>query len=391
MSKRTIPDDSEKTADQGMQRWHALLLQVGDKTDNALDRLRHSFNRRFRPNEPLQIIPYQGFANDKTAYFMGRVIEYRKPPSSDVDSLWSTLLTSYQRFETDEVPGVTVRACHNGHCLETVTDAEGYYRFEMEVDTSASDTEIEIEINLPAEANRSHGVISRVTCPRADADFGVISDIDDTVLLTNATSLLEMMRLTLLQSSKSRVAFAGVVPFYRALHAGKNPFFYVSSSPWNLYEFLYDFMETKGIARRPLLLRDFGIDRTKFIAGPHKVHKLAQIKSVMDSLPHLKFILVGDSGQHDPEIYSQCVKDYPGRILAIYIRNVSTDDQSVLNQRIESLQVDGVPLLLVANTLDAAKHAAESGYIAADSLAGIREVRNLDVVTESNSNGNTVV
>lgn len=376
----------EATVQQGTRRWIDLLLQVGDTTDNAIDRLKQNFNRRFRPDEPLQIVPYRGFANHRQAYLMGRVLEYHEPPDSDAESLWSTLLTSYQRFETDEVPGIAVRARIGEQCFDTQTDAEGYYSFDLPanaVEYATTSTpfasNFNVDISLPEDTNRSVPVQSSVVRPSSGARFGVVSDIDDTVLLTKATSLLQMMRLTLMSSSKARVAFDGVSEFYRALHNNSNPFFYVSSSPWNLYEFLDDFMQLKGIVPGPILLRDFGIDRKKFIAGDHKTHKLSQITKVLDCYPDLPFILIGDSGQRDPEIYAQCVTDYPGRILAIYIRNASDpDEQHTLAQRLKALRADNVPMLLVENTLEAARHAAEAGYIPLESLESISQDKNHD-------------
>ncbi len=385
MTNQTLPPDPEESRDQS-NKWIELLLQVGDATENAIDLLKHNVNRRFRPDEPLQIVPYRGFANHEEAFLMGRVLEYKEPPACDVDSLWHTLLTSYQRFETDEVSGMTVRANTGDQSYQTITDSEGYYTFRLpaaSIETSktksTSGNEYSVEITLPDAHHRSANVQSSVVRPALDARFGVISDIDDTVLLTKATSLMQMMRLTLMSSSKTRVAFEGVSAFYRALHNGSNPFFYVSSSPWNLYEFLDDFMLLKNIVAGPLLLRDFGIDRTKFIAGDHQTHKRSQITKVLDCYPDLPFILIGDSGQKDPEIYAQCVKDYPGRILAIYIRNASdADEQAALTPRLEALRADNVPMLLVDNTLEAAEHAAAAGYIEKDSLASISADKSQD-------------
>ena len=386
MANRTLPPLPEEPQHRTGSKWIELLLQVGDTTENAIDRLKQNFSRRFKPDEPLQIVPYRGFANRDNAYLMGRVLEYSKPQDTDTESLWNTLLASYQRFETDEVPGIDVKATLAGQSYHTTTDSEGYYTFHLSAGsienrepTSATSTEYSVEISLPTASHRCSNVSATVVRPTSDARFGVISDIDDTVLLTKATSLLQMMRLTLMSSSKTRVAFEGVSAFYRALHNDRNPFFYVSSSPWNLYEFLDDFMQLKGIVPGPILLRDFGIDRTKFIAGEHKTHKLAQITKVLHCYPDLPFILIGDSGQKDPEIYAQCVKDYPGRILAIYIRNASdADEQDALAQRLTTLRADNVPMLLVENTLQAAEHAAEAGYISKDSIASIEVDKNHD-------------
>ena len=115
----------------------------------------------------------------------------------------------------------------------------------------------------------------------------------------------------------------------RALHDGPeggagNPLFYVSSSPWHLYTPLVDFLQSQSLPLGPLLLKELGV-RSLFGAGSHMDHKLAHIREIVETYPHLPFVLIGDSGQQDPEIYREVVLRYPDRIRAIYIRSVNPD------------------------------------------------------------------
>ena len=345
--------------------WKPLVRALGAGADDALDRVRRRFRERFRPDRRLHVVAYRGFGDRRAGRLSGRVLAYAEPPDGDPGSLWHNLQRSYRRFETDEVPDVLVRAAVEGVApLETRTDAEGYFDVEVSVPEGFDGTRLPVALTLPEHADAVVDGDAEIALPGAGARFGVISDIDDTVLVTEATSLLKMMRLTLLESSESRVAFPGVAAFYAALHAEVNPFFYVSSSPWNLHEFLEDFMSLKGIVAGPMLLRDFGIDRDKLVAGPHMDHKLGAIRSVLDRNPTLSFVLIGDSGQKDPEVYARIVEAYPGRVLAVYIRDVSGDarDRGVadIGARLEAA---GVDLLLVPDMREAARHAAARGWI----------------------------
>ena len=87
----------------------------------------------------------------------------------------------------------------------------------------------------------------------------------------------------------------------------------------------------------------------------------------------LPFVLIGDSGQRDPEIYAQVVREHPGRVLAIYIRNVSHDPAR--RRAIEDLAVEvveaGSTLLLASDSMAMARHAAEHGLIAPGALADV--------------------
>ena len=157
------------------------------------------------------------------------------------------------------------------------------------------------------------------------ARFLTVSDMDDTVLQSHVTSLVQAFRTVLLGNARTRLPFPGVAAFYRALHAGasggeQNPIVYVSSSPWNLYDLLTDFLDHQGIPRGPLTLRDWDLNREAL--GRSRLHRFkdAAIREIMEAYPTLPVILVGDSSQQDPEIYRDVVREFPERALAIYSR-----------------------------------------------------------------------
>ena len=162
--------------------------------------------------------------------------------------------------------------------------------------------------------------------------------------------------------------------FYRALEAGfaggeGNPVFYVSSSPWNLYDLLIEFVDLQDLPAGPFFLQDMGLDANPMGVGSHRVHKLARIEEILALHPHLPFVLSGDSGQHDPEIYREVVKRHPGRVLAVYIRDVAVAPRDrVVVEMGDRMRADGVDMVLVADSLQAAAHAADRGLIARGGL-----------------------
>lgn len=353
--------------------WRALAHRLGLDAEQAFETVRDRFDARFRPDRPLHVVPYRGHANGERATLSARVLVYAEPPDGAPDSVWTRLQASYRRFETDEVPGARVRLQGHGLELETLTDEEGYAHFDFRPPASGGATggDFDVALSLPDEPDVPGATVT-VTRPGPAAAFGIVSDVDDTVLVTDSTSVLRMMRLTLLESSASRVAFPGIAAFYRALVAGGNPLFYVSSSPWNLYEFLVDFMRLKGLPPGPLLLRDLGLDEDKLGAGTHGDHKLDAIRTVLERHAPLPFVLVGDSGQHDPEIYRTIASEYPGRILAVYVRDVADDSRDVQVRNIaDEVIAAGTPMLLVADTLAAARHAATLGLVDPAALARV--------------------
>ena len=141
-----------------------------------------------------------------------------------------------------------------------------------------------------------------------------------------------------------------------------NPLFYVSSSPWNLYDLLTDFFEINEIPEGPVILKDYGFTHKKIFTESHLIHKPKAIRNILNTYPKLPFILIGDSGQHDPEIYAGIAKEFPGRIKAIYIRDVTAGERDT---EVAAIARDaGTEMLPVPDTLTAARHAEERGLVA---------------------------
>jgi phosphatidate phosphatase APP1 len=209
--------------------------------------------------------------------------------------------------------------------------------------------------------------MSQVLIVNSEANYGVISDIDDTVLISHATQTLRKLRLILTKNAKTRLPFPGVRTFYDALAGDRkrNPIFYVSSSEWNLYDFLVDFFDERALPKGPFLLQNFksGLKELVTSGGGSHQHKQEKIQRLMELFPALSFVLIGDSGQRDPEIYAEAVTKYPGRVKAIYIRAIGQKkklDQDLVRQT----HAKNVEMVLVKNTTEAYEHALSQGFIA---------------------------
>ncbi len=339
------------------------------------------------------LLPYRSYGTANRLYFIGRVLDDAPlPPPAERGSVWRGVKTMWQRLETDEVPGAEVEIALPGHSARVVTDSEGYFRLNLTPPAPLpwNDGWHTVPIRLTklpdgykvkeTDGPDTIAATATVLVPPPDAEFGIISDIDDTILETGATSLPRMFRNTFLRTYRRRLPFAGVAEFYRALQLGlngkrNNPVFYVSSSPWNLYDLLDDYMTHHGLPAGPILLRDFGLKRHNLREG-HLDHKLREIGQVLDTYPQLTFVLIGDSGQRDPTIYREVVRRYPGRIRAIYIRDVeagqpASSRDSLVTGLAAEVEADGVPMLLVPDTAAAAAHAATLGLVLPSAVAEV--------------------
>jgi phosphatidate phosphatase APP1 len=215
--------------------------------------------------------------------------------------------------------------------------------------------------------------IGRVLVPSDKARFAVVSDIDDTVVYSHVANKLRMLLTIALSNARTRKPFQGVAAFYRALHAGLNPFFYVSKSPWNLYLPLAEYLEVQGLPEGPLFLRNLGLRMPRD-------HKRAAISALLQAYPALPFILIGDSGENDPEVYADIVRRFPKRIRVIYIRSVNRKPHrlAAIERLIAEVASTGCQLVLAPDSEHAAAHAAAEGLIQPSELRAVRSERRAD-------------
>lgn len=337
------------------------------------------------------IVPYEGFGNEKEVLLVGRIIRDNKVGSSTPeDSVWRNIGRMRRRFMTVVIPGVEIRAEFDGKEYFVKTDEEGYFEFKIHPKNGIQFPSRwqQVELTLMDRVIRNQGEVKAyadVFLPKGNIDFGIISDVDDTIIPTGAMRMAEMLKTTFAKNAHTRVPFPGVSAFYKALQKGtdgieSNPFFYVSSSPWNLYDFLHELLYIHHIPKGPLMLRDIGLSRTELISGDHSEHKLKQIRQILSTYSQYSFMLFGDSGQEDPTIYLQVVREFPGRILMIFIRDVHSSKHASVKQISEELKGIGVEMLLVKNTIDASEYALGKGWILEEDLVDIAQEKVKDEV-----------
>ena len=368
-----------------MSDWKTKIENLIEDIDKFSGKVRARLRRVKAPDAPLIIVPFLGYGTGDKFRLSGRVLEDKgEIISSETDGKRRNLVNLYKRFATDEVAGARVRAVFQSAKNEAVTDDEGYFDLELSppefVRTDEPFQEVELELLAPLSADGQKArAVGRVLVPPASARFGIISDLDDTVITTNVTNRLRMFLTVALLNEYTRMPFKGVAAFYRALQKGasgaeNNPIFYVSSSPWNLYPFLTEFLKLHHIPLGTLFLKDFG-NHTIFNASAHGAHKIRSIELILDAYPDLPFVLIGDSGEQDPEIYREILDKYPQRIRVIYIRSISTKPErlAAIDKLIAEIAETGCQLVLAPDTEFAAAHAAAENLIAAAELANIRE------------------
>lgn len=327
--------------------------------------------------DSLQIIVFQSYGTNTHFYTRGRALEDEKI-NLESRNFFRLISNSWKRFETDEIKNTELTITFsNNHKIHTQTDAAGYFivdeKIENLTDLTNEEGWLHFEVsftntNTKRSINNGNRFPGKVLIPSNKAAFGVASDIDDTILHTGVVSKLKWKLLinTFFKSPTKRKALEGASEFYSLLHLGKsgknaNPIFYVSHSPWNLYRYLEVFLQQNNFPKGPILLRSFD-DILKKKSTLKKPQKQKEIVNILKTYPHLPFILIGDAGEHDADIYMEIVSAYPNRIKAIYLRSVKNTKKM---NRIKNLikNYTETSFLIVESSKEAIKHAKENGFI----------------------------
>ena len=324
---------------------------------------------------PIRLQPYFGYRNRERLRISARALRSAKP-GFDSGGRLQAMRTMLAQFASREVPSlaVSMEIVHeNGENEQhqALTDDEGYVHFDVilrKSDPWPSHPAWETVTFRWRNREGEQSVDGHVLMPGANSTFGVISDIDDTVMETGITGGLKQLarnwRRVLAELPEERLLVPGADLFYNALggstlaaqdggeHTGEkrdasqNPFFYISSSPWNLFSYLVAFKRGRGLPLGPLMLRDWGLNTSTFGKSSHGAHKIAAIDTILGTYPELQFALIGDDTQGDLVAFGETVKRHGQRIRAVFIRKAG---EAMNAEEIEAQAIisgAGVPLWL---------------------------------------------
>jgi phosphatidate phosphatase APP1 len=338
------------------------------------------------------IQPYRGYGSRQHVYLIGRVFrQLRFGMRLAPGTIFREVLDVIRRLARWGLGDVTACARFGETECRVATDGDGYFHIDMTLDRPPDPGEcwhtVELEVTHGGETATAEGL---VYIPPPQARLVVISDIDDTVMYTGVANKAKMLWRLFVQDAEARVAFPGVAALLRGLHDGPggdegNPMLYVSRAPWSIYEVLATFFRLKRIPEGPMLfLREWGLTLQRPLPRRARAHKRDLIEGMLERYPDLPFLLIGDSGQHDPEVYSEIVREHSGRVRAVYIRNVNQDEAragEIAALATESVAA-GCPLILALDSKEMAEHAFESGFLTEEALRAVAEEYEADVASE---------
>ncbi|GAB2468344.1 App1 family protein [Xylanimonas ulmi] len=274
-----------------------------------------------------RVEPYTGFGTPRRVRVLARVL---LSPRRLGHGAPRPVQRGFRTFLTLPAPGRRVIVTVGDTVVEAVSDRAGY---------------IDVEVDLPTGAPLEPGwqrATLRTTDPYGvevhaglvvvgdDARLGVISDIDDTAMVTAVPTLFVAAWNMLWVRAAARRAVRGMAELYASVAQAHPdaPFVYLSAGAWNTARTLRRFLARHGYPPGPLLLTDFGPTQTGWFRSGRQ-HKTTSLERLFATFPQVRWLLVGDDGQQDPEIYAQAAREHPDTVLAIGIRTMSRTERVI--------------------------------------------------------------
>lgn len=314
---------------------------------------------------------YRGYANEQELIVMGHVFKPTSKEDYDFQKKNFKNATSVIRmFRIATKANADVYLEQNGKKIHTKTLDDGYFKFCIPLEENRNYGWINYSVSI-FDGNEEIKETASYIRPHI-GNFGFISDIDDTFLVSHTRNPLKKLYILLFKNVYARKVYDDVVTHYLALSSAgrtnkseENAFFYVSSSEWNLYRFIIQFTQINKLPKAVLLLKDIKTSLTDlFITGrgDHN-HKFEKIKHILEFYPNLQYILLGDDSQHDPYLYENICKIFPVNVKAVYIRQTGHSKKSKVDVTLKNIETLNVEVCYFKNSTEAIAHSKKIGLI----------------------------
>jgi len=323
---------------------------------------------RLTANPTIKI--YHGYGHENNLTIFGHAFTLSPFPRKQYrQSFLRNTLALLRLFLIKPFAGVEIQLEWKGKVYTANTDTDGFFKIEW------ADTEPLEKGWLPVGVkgfyqNKLVATATGRIHIAYSTQYVIISDIDDTFLISHSANMRKRLLVLFTQNARSRQPFEGVVRHYQLLAKSnttqeqQNPFFYVSSSEWNLYEYILEFTAVNKIPRGVFLLSQLKQFKQLLKTGQnHHGTKFTRIVRIMDAFPKQRVILLGDSSQQDPYIYESIVKHFPKQVHAVYIRDVFQRNYEKVLDVINKIEATGIPCCLFKQSEDAILHSVKIGLI----------------------------
>lgn len=327
-------------------------------------------NKTNAHNVCLQV--YEGYGHTESLIIYGHV--YMGKPARErkyTKNIWSNITGLIRLFFVKPVEGAKLVLQWKGSSIETFTEKDGFFKFEWRsVEHLEAGWHTGAITLIGSDGTEIKQENARLFVPHI-TQYAFISDIDDTVMVSYSATKFKRLKALLTRHPYNRKIFDTTQELYQNFSKAytkkevPNPFFYISSSEWNLYFDLRSFFNYNRLPQGIFLLsqmkRWFQLIKT----GQTKhAGKLSRIFRVMEVFPNQQFVLLGDNSQADPDIYAAIADRVPDRVFAIYIRNVRPSRQVYAKEKLAGiLAAENIHTLVYDHSGEVMEHARKVGLI----------------------------
>ena len=316
---------------------------------------------------------YNGFANHQSCYLYGHALSLAPVKKKHFRNFFLyNAIALLRLFMVRPIKNAIVILQWGDRIYTTKTAADGFFKFEWEHPENLKPGQYKVEAML-IKRNSSNIVNASATghfIVPSPTSYSFISDIDDTFLISHSTNLRKRLFVLLTENAKSRRPFEGAVEHYRQLHGiddtepCNNAFFYVSSSEWNLYDYIKDFLKEHQLPDGICLLNQIKTFSKLFATGQNNHSgKFTRVVKIIEAYPYQKFVLLGDDSQKDIDIYSSIVEHFPQNVYCVYIRRVGTPQKPHVLLKQVQIEKKGVLFYYFSHSEDAILHSKKIGLI----------------------------
>lgn len=330
-----------------------------------------NFLRWLRLTNELTVKVYNGYGQAGRYVIYGHILGFGSMPRKHFShNIFKNTAALMRLFMVKPLAGVHLQLRWEGEVFRTVSEGDGFFKIEWSVNRHLPPGWHPIQVEMTDEEGNTVTTGTGEMFIPYPTQLGFISDIDDTFLISHSSNLRKRLFVLFTRNARSRQPFNGVVRHYQALTmAGTtaeapNPFFYVSSSEWNLFDYIYEFINVNKLPKGVFLLSQIKKFHQLFKTGQNKHGtKFMRIVRLLEHYPTQRFVLLGDSSQMDPEIYASVAQHFPKQVRAVYIRDVYKKNYQRVSETLEKIESAGVPCCFFAHSEEALEHSKKIGLI----------------------------
>lgn len=314
---------------------------------------------------------YRSYGSSSQVLIRGRVMEPEKTAAVNADdSTLTNVIRNVDNLSVDEIPGLKVDLTLQGKTVRLVSDHEGMLLVETSLFGALQPGWHTLQAQI-VPGQKYWSPIAKTQIILHDEQIqslGFVSDIDDTIKVSDVTNKLQALKRLLSKNSKTAEMIPGTATLYQILeqhdHQADGDFHYLSGSPLNMASSIYDFLDSNGFPKGSVDLKKWGFDKGDDNPIQQQDYKQNKLRTLFKTYPQRVFILFGDSGEKDPEIYRQIASEFPGRVKGIFINHVTDDPPTATRYQ---------GIYLTQNTAEAASFLQSAGLISVEELNQVKQ------------------